>query len=188
MKLTNDIRDNIQKGMLNQMFPNEAILKAENELGKMWLEASSALQEQKKMNDEFPDYVTSTQEARILTENNEMLNIHLGFYVAEKREGGSSYTRTPTIIAKNYKQTDADFYGAIQAYIQLIKAREEFKANIHKILKSCNTSTQLMKLVPETAVFFSQEEPTALIDKQTLDSVNNILDAWRKANGTGKAV
>ena len=188
MKLTNDIRDNVLKGLMEKTFPQEALIQAEHKLGSMWLESSSLAQEQKKMCDDYPKYVSNTDIAYLISESNERLNIHLGFTVAQRKCLSSSYLSEPIIIAKEFKHKSPEFYSAIQSYFELIRAREDFRKNIRKLLTACNSSTQLVKLIPETSVFFSQEQPTALVDKQTLDSINNILDIWRKANGAGKAV
>lgn len=181
MKLTQALKDNVVERMVEKFFPRDKVADMENRLAEMWLNASPEAQTAKRMYEEYPDYVIRTNEAKIVTDLNEMMYIRYSFYLAERKLNGSNYTSTPVILMKNYQETNATFYKALSTYVQVMREREAFKQNLKRVLASCSTSAQIVKLVPETAECFVQtEDSTALVDKQTLDALNRSLEMYRQ--------
>lgn len=181
MKLTQTIKDNVVERMVERFFPKDRIAVMEQKLAEMWLKASPEAQMARRIYEEYPDYVIRSNEARIITDANETMYIRYSFHLAERRSNGNTYTSTPVILMKNYKETNASFYNALSAYAQLMREREAFKQNLKRVLASCSTSAQIVKLVPETAECFTQtDDTTALVDKQTLDALNRSLEMYRQ--------
>ena len=181
MKLTQAIKDNVVDRMVEKFFPKDRIAEMENRLAEMWLKASPEAQTAKRMYEEYPDYVIRTNEAKIITDLNEMMYIRYSFYLAERKSNGNNYTSSPVIVMKNFQETNASFHNALSAYAQLMREREVFKQNLKRVLASCSTSAQVVKLVPETSECFVQtENDIALVDKQTLDALNRSIAMFRQ--------
>lgn len=61
------------------------------------------------------------------------------------------------------------------------KGRNDFRTNLKKVLDSCNTSTQLINLIPDTSRFFNElPKNTQVIPKELIDKVNSVIKIHSK--------
>lgn len=61
------------------------------------------------------------------------------------------------------------------------KGKSDFRANLRRVLDSCNTSTQLINLIPDTSRFFNElPKNTQVIPKELIDKVNSVIKIHSK--------
>lgn len=190
MRLNSFIKENIKRGLMRKAFPSER----ENDLRKnlrLSVEIYDELLERKKIYEVYPDYIRGSTRVSVRGKDPEDPNynrlpdmsadVTIPFTFALEITNGywSSYYEID-LRKDEVREKAPQIYKDAMALFSFLHDREEFSNKLDKILDVVQSSTPLLKLLPEAEEFLSLESASkssgALIDQSSIMFVRDCLN------------
>lgn len=190
MRLNSFIKENIKRGLIHKAFPSER----EDDLRKnlrLSVEMYDELLERKKIYEVYPNYIRGSSRVSIrgkdpkdpncnrLPDMSTDVTIPFTYALDIKNDYWSSYYEID-LRKDEVREKVPQIYKDAMALFSFLHDRDEFSNKLDKILDVVQSSTPLLKILPEAEEFLSLEASPkssgALIDQSSIMFVRDCLN------------
>ena len=193
MKLNNDIRDRLKVVLTEKAFPKTTETELYDALRKE-CEKYGFFQERKSILKKFPDYIRQSSKVSF---KKKYKNARRGYYDTREVEVSLSYPFATQVLEygnitfsldeeEGLKRANPDLWEKALAVFEFEDKKREYKDRLENILSVNQSSTPLIKILPECEEFFKMEShgvtsSTSLVNKADVDFVRSYLS--KEVNG-----
>lgn len=190
MRLNSFIKENIKRGLMHKAFPSER----EDDLRKnlrLSVEIYDELLERKKIYEAYPDYIRGSSRVSIrgkdpkdpnhnrLPDMSVDVTVPFTYALTIKNDYWSAYYEID-LRNDEVREKVPQIYKDAMALFSFLHDRDEFSDKLDRILDVVQSSTPLLKLLPEAEEFLSLETASkssgALIDQSSIMFVRDCLN------------
>lgn len=190
MRLNSFIKENIKRGLMHKAFPSER----QDELRKnlrLSVELYDELHKRKKIYEAYPGYIRGTSRVSVRGKDPKDPNynrlpdmsadVTIPFtYALEIKNGYWPSYYEIDLREDEVREKAPQIYEDAMALFSFLHDRDEFSHKLDKILDVVQSSTPLLKLLPEAEEFLSLEASPkssgALIDQSSIMFVRDCLN------------
>lgn len=193
MKLNNDIRNRLKVVLTEKAFPKTTETELYDALRKE-CEKYGFFQERKSILKKFPDYIRQSSKVCF---KKRYKNVCGGYYDTRKVEVSLSYPFATQVLEygdvtfsldeeEGLKKANPDLWGKALAVFEFEDRKREYRNRLENILSVNQSSTPLIRILPECEEFFKMEShgvtsSTSLVNKADVDFVRSYLN--KEVNG-----